>query len=194
MQQLRNLVAVATAALAVGGLASVAHAGGYVSLGIGADAQLSGDMAQHFSTQTDDSGSARIALGQRLGRFAIEVSLSGTDVESRTARANFERYSATTAGVTGKYYIPLSGRLEGFGKLGLDKTWLVGEADDPATSYSGRGYSLGGGLQYTIESILLGSASIWVDYTHQSYELRDVERPDIGGGAQLVTVGVSLGF
>jgi hypothetical protein len=154
---------------------------------------LSGEVAQQFTT--DSSGSSgRIALGQRLGRFAIEVNLYGSDLKGTGGLAGAQSYSAMTAGVNARYYFPLTGHLEAYGKAGLDKTWFVGNADKPATSYSGRGYDLGAGLQYTINGLLLGELALWVDYTHQSFTLHDDVKRDLGGGAQLLAVGISVGF
>ncbi len=186
-------LAAALALVALAGFGRAAHAGGYVSVGVGADAGLSGEVAQHFTTDTNGS-SGRVALGQRLGRFAIEVDLYGSDLQGTTALAGQQSYSSMTAGVAARYYFPLTGHLEAYGKGGLDKTWLVGNADNPATSYSGRGYDLGGGLQYTINGLLLGELALWVDYTHQSFTLHDDQKRDLGGGAQMLSIGISVGF
>lgn len=188
-----NHLAAALALVAIAGFGSAAHAGGYVSAGIGADAGLSGEVAQHFTTDQNGS-SGRVALGQRLGRFAIEVNLYGSDLQGITGLTGQQSYSSMTAGVNARYYVPLTGHLEAYGKAGLDKTWFVGNADKPATSYSGRGYDLGAGLQYTIHGLLLGELALWVDYTHQSFTLHDDVKRDLGGGAQLLSVGVSVGF
>lgn len=189
-----KLFLAALSTLAVAGLASPAHAGGYISVGIGADAGLAGDMATHFTADHDDAGSGRIAIGQRVGNIAVEASLYGAALQSTTGLGDGADYATATAGVALKYYIPLSGRLEGYGKGGLDKTWLVADGDMRASGYAGRGYNFGGGIQFTFETGLLGSAAVWLDYTHQEFELREDGMRDLDGGTRLLTLGVSLGF
>lgn len=191
---MKHLVATLAALTLAGlGLAGTAHAGGgYVSLGIG-DATLSGDLATHFET-TEDSSAGRLALGQRLGRFAFEISLYGTDMTSVTAVGARQDYSTASLGVAGKYYIPVAGNLEAYGKLGLDKTWVVGRADDPAVDYSGRGYNLGAGLEYGFSLSFLAQASIWLDYTTQRFSLHEDVKRDLEGGTQMLSLGLSIGI
>jgi outer membrane protein W len=175
-------------------LSGTAHAGGggYVSLGV-SDATLSGDLATHFETN-EDSSAGRLALGQRVGRFAFEVALYGTDMKSVTGVGAGQDYSTFSLGVAGKYYMPITGKLEGYGKLGLDKTWVAGEADNPAVSYSGRGYNLGAGLEYGFSLSFLAQASVWIDYTVQRMSLTEPVKRDLDGGTQLLSLGLSVGF
>lgn len=185
---------VALATIATLGASQYAHAGGYIAVGIGADASLSGDMAGHFTTDMDDGSSGRLAIGQRFGRLAVEAAIYGADIQSTTGLGGGASYSTVTLGVAGKYYIPVAGRLEAYGKVGLDKTYLVAGDDARASGYSGRGHNLGAGLEFGFQAGILGRAAIWLDYTHQSFELRNDGMRDLDGGAQLLTLGVSLGF
>jgi hypothetical protein len=189
-----TLSALALAGLTIVGSAGTAHAGGggYISLGI-SDATLSGDLATHFETN-EDSDAGRLALGQRIGRFAFEIALYGTDMTSITAVGARQDYSTASLGVAGKYYIPLVGNLEAFGKLGLDKTWVVGRDDLPEVGYSGRGYNLGAGVEYGFSLSFLARASIWLDYTTQRFSLHEDTKRDLDGGTQMLSAGVSLGF
>ena len=160
--------AVASAlALLLLGLASPALAGGYLSIGLGNDAEFEGDLEGRGG---EGLSHGRLAIGQRTGPFAIEASLLGTGFESVTSIGPGADYSTISLGVGGKYYISLSGPIEGYGHLGLNKTWLSGDAD---TQIEGNGVSLGAGIQYSFRFGPLGDAAVWLDYTRQSMNLAD---------------------
>ena len=173
------------------GVTSAAHAGGYVSLGIGADAEIGGDLAGYFDGEGTSNG--RLSVGQRNGPFAIEASLFGTDLNDVSGSES--DYSTLSLGVDVKYYVSLTGPIEGYGRGGLNKTWLVSDSAAPGTlDYEGRGYSLGVGLQYSFRWMPLGEAAIWLDYTHQAVTLHDPARESLEGSVQLLMVGATIGL
>lgn len=184
----RSLPALAALGLLLGS-ASAAHAG-YISAGIGAEADLGGTLDEHFSTENTSSG--RIAIGERFGAVALEASLFGTSLNGQSQLAGSGEYSTVSMGIDLKYHIPISGSFEAFVKAGLNKTWLASAADT-MSEYSGRGKELGAGVQYRLK-LPITQAAIWLDYTLQDTELRsDNDRP-LDGSVEMWTLGVSLGF
>src|SRR5690606_15763370 len=179
------------AALAVALSAPLAaHAGGgYISAGMGGGAGLDGELGTFFTTE--DSGSARLSLGQRIGPVALEASLFGAGLVGQRAYVGMDaEYDTLTAGVDLKYYIGLTGPLEIYGKAGLNKTWLM-EPDGVQHDYDGRGWDLGGGVQFTIDTPM-AMAAVWLDFTHLRTELREEGRRRLDGRMNMLTLGVSL--
>jgi hypothetical protein len=183
-----RLLAPAAALLAAFALAPApAAAGSYVGLGIGKDAPLTGDLGRTF--HTDDSRHARLMIGKRFGQLAIEGVLFGTEFSPQRGAGEFHTLSL---GVDAKYYFGLTLNLNAFLKGGLHRTWISAGPEDPLLdSYSGNGHAIGAGLEYRF-----AIASLWVDYTRQSFELQSLDRPDrpLDGGAKMLSVGISLGF
>ena len=169
-----------------------AHAGGgYVSAGVGGGAGLDGQLENTFTT--DEARSGRFSLGQRIGPVALEVSLLGAEMFGQNAYVGMrEQYTALTAGVDLKYYVGLTGPLELYGKAGLNKTWLM-EPAGSSHDYDGRGWDLGAGLQFTIDTPA-AMAAIWLDFTHLRTDLRDGESRALDGQMNMLTLGLSLGF
>jgi hypothetical protein len=173
--------------------AGAAHAGGYVAIGAGGDADLHGDLENHFTTEGASAG--RLAIGQRFGPLAVEAVLFGTDLHGASGMTGpGNDYSTMSLGVDLKYHIPLVGGLEAYGRAGLNKTWVVDGFDTTMDlGYSGRGYNLGAGLQYGFRLLPLVEAAIWADYNHQVMTLHEQGRASLEGGADMLTLGVSLG-
>ena len=166
----------ALAALVAG--ASPALAGSYVSLGIGGEPALQGDLA--VAASGESGGNGRLALGQRLGRLAVEASLSRFAVPGDDAVA---------AGIHARLAFPLGGNVAAYGRLGLERLWL---GDSPMTTVSGdaSGYVGGGGLEYRLSAPLLGSASIWAELSQDSF----TTEAGAEGGVRLWTLGASIGL
>lgn len=175
------------------GAANQASAEGYIGAGIGAGGELSGDISDHFTT-TEDSSSSRILVGERFGALAVEGSLFGSQLQGASGFSGEGDYTTISLGVDLKYYIGLVGGLEGYGKIGLNKTWLTGPDATEDWSYSGRGQELGVGLQYSF-NLPLTQVGLWVDYTAQQTDLRDSEQAQVlDGSIRMLNLGVSLGF
>jgi hypothetical protein len=173
--------------------AGEALADGYIGAGIGAGGELSGDISDHFTTD-EDSSSSRILVGERFGALAIEGSLFGSQLRGASGFSGEGDFTTISLGVDLKYYIGLVGGFEGYGKIGINKTWLSGPAATDDWSYEGRGQEIGVGLQYNI-NLPLTQVGLWLDYTAQQTDLRDSgETQDLDGSLSMLNVGVSLGF
>ncbi len=174
-----------------------AHAGGYLSLGIGSDAVLGGELNSHFDT--DDLKVTRVALGTRIGPFALEGVMSGADLRGTSNQVlgqstGGDEFSTTSLGVDVKYYVGLSGALEGYARGGISKTWLsAGSGIETNFEYTGRAYSVGGGLQYSFSLLSTIGGAIWADYNHQLMHLSDETAPNLTGTADMLTIGLSVG-
>ncbi len=170
----------------LGGVDS-AHADGYVGAGIGSGAELGGELSNFFVTD-EDSASSRILVGKRFGSLAIEASLFGSQLYG-----NAGDFATISLGLDAKYYLGIVGGLEGYGKIGLNKTWLTGPEETEEWDYKGRGQELGLGLQYNF-SLALTDIGVWLDYTIQNTELRDGENQVLDGTLEMVNLGLSVGF
>jgi hypothetical protein len=96
-------------------------------------------------------------------------------------------------GVEVKYHFGIAGGLEAYAKAGAQKTWLLANGPQGDLDYSGRGLTLGGGLQYRL-SLPVTQAAIWLDYSHQAFDLIDDTRAPISGSADMLTLGVTIGL
>jgi Outer membrane protein beta-barrel domain len=178
------------AVLLLAATATPLHAGGYVSAGMGGGAGLGGSLDQQFNA--GDHSSGRFALGQRLGPVALEASLFGAGLDGATPYVGIGGdYNTLSLGVDLKYYLGLAGPLELYGKGGLNNTWLNGAG--PQSDYDGRGWDLGGGLQFTLD-LPITMAAVWLDYTHQDLALHDGPKMPIDGSLDMLSLGVSIGL
>jgi hypothetical protein len=187
---MRTAALLSTAALVLG-FSSTAFAGGYIAVGVGSDAEIEGDLAGMFDA--DGANNGRLSIGQRSGPLAIEASIFGTDLNSAAGAGG--EYSTLSLGVDVKYYVSLTGPIEGYARGGLNKTWIgADEGGDVGVDMEGRGYSVGAGLQYSFRLMPLGEAALWLDYTHQSVRLYDQALEQFDGNVKLLTVGLSIGL
>ncbi len=158
-------------------LASPAAAGSYVSLGLGGDPALQGEL--RTAADGDAGGNGRLALGQRFGRVAVEASLS---------RFGLVDSSATAAGIHARLSFPLGGRFEAYGRLGLERLWL----GDTQMSVGGDASGLvgGAGLEFRVKAPLIGAASIWAELSQDRFETEG----GASGGVRLWTLGATIGL
>jgi hypothetical protein len=170
---------------------SAAHADGYVSLGVGSRAALSGELGSHFQSEGISAG--RLALGYRSGNLAIEAVAFGNGLGAMSSEADM---ATASLGIDLKYHLHLVLGLEGYARAGLHRTWLAqnGEAESLMTGYQGNGHVLGGGLQYELEALPVADTSLWADYSRQEFDLTNEAQQTMSGTADVITVGVSLGF
>jgi len=160
-----------------------AHAGGYVSLGISADnSQTTPDTPQA------DMTISRLAVGHRLGPWAVEARAFGNDTSTMAGET-----SSMALGVGVKLHLGLLGPMEGFVHAGVHQAWIT----DGDSEYTGYGYDYGGGLQLAFRLIPVLHGAVWVDYTRQAedeYRIADaMPGADTDGMADMLTVGVTLG-
>lgn len=170
---------------------SAAHAGGYVSLGVGAEAAMSGDLAGRF--QSDGLSAGRLALGYRGGNLAIEAVAFGNGLDDMTGSADM---TTVSLGIDLKYHLHIALGVEGYCRAGLHRTWVTrsGQADSSMSGYQGEGHVLGGGLQYAFELLPVVEAAVWADYSRQTYNLADEAQQSMLGTADVITVGLSFGL
>lgn len=181
-------------------LPAAAHAGGYLSAGVGSDASLGGQLSTRFSA--DDLTLGRLGAGYRVGSLALEGVLLGTglrDTQTMTSE-DADPLSAVSLGADIKYYFGVSGALEGYVRGGLHKTWLraaegSGAEGLDSLQYAGRGYDVGGGLQYSFRLVPTISAALWLDLHRQYMDLESQSgSAKLTGTADMLTIGVSLGL
>jgi hypothetical protein len=170
---------------------SAAHAGGYVSLGVGSGAAMSGDLASRFETEGLSAG--RLALGYRGGNLAIEAVAFGNGLGDMSSS---EDMTTVSLGLDLKYHLHIALGVEGYGRAGLHRTWVPqsGQADSLMAGYQGEGHVLGGGLQYAFELLPVVEAAVWADYSRQEYKLTNEAQQTMSGTADVITVGLSFGL
>jgi hypothetical protein len=175
-------------------MATSANAGGYVGLGLGFDAVLTGELDEHFDAEA--TGSGRLALGMRFGPVALEASAFGARFSSLapmsddSARGDFTPLSL---GVDLKYYLSLLPRVEPYARGGLNRTWMMRPELGAMATHSGRGYALGGGVQLPFRALMLVQAAIWADYTMHVTSLESPAGDVVQGSAHMLMLGVSVG-
>jgi|GEM_PF-3262016 len=175
----------------VGAAGPEASADTYVSLGVGAPARVDGSLESRVVDDRSEIGSARLALGTRVGPVAVEARLFGSDLS-----ADGLNLASASAGLGAKYFVPLGGGFEIYGGAGISRTWLVTEdSGDPMHGSSGVGIDYGGGLQFRFAPLPIGSAAIWLDFTRQELDVSSsADMPDIDGQLDMVMIGLSIGL
>jgi hypothetical protein len=174
-----------------------AHAGGYVSAGFGSDAALGGEVSHHFST--DDLPFQRLAVGRRMGPFALEATLVGAGMRGMSPfiqgqSSGSVEFSALSLGADIKYFVGVKGGLEALVHAGFDRTWLQPTSDTQSVlGYAGRGYTAGGGLQYSFRFLPVVDGAVWIDYSRHMIELEDSAAPSLSGSADMLSLGLTLG-
>ncbi len=156
-----------------------ATAGTYVSLGLGTTPTGQGDLAVTTEAADSDVPQQRVALGQSLGRVAIEASL---------ARFGIGAGDGVAAGVHARLSVPLDGNLGAYGRIGLERVWLSGL--DPTFGDSADGMAAGLGLEYKLTAPILGQAAIWGEVNQDQLTFAN----DRKGGVRMWMAGVSLGM
>jgi hypothetical protein len=160
------------------GSLSVASAESYVSLGVGGDPAVHGDMRMAARGE-GDGGNGRLAVGIGVGRLSVEGSLSRFGLGDSTA---------TAAGAHLRLRFPIQAGFGIFGRVGLERVWLGN--DLPSMSSTADGMVGGLGLEYRLSAPRLGQAGIWAEVSD--------DRLDTGGGRtggiRLWTAGLTVGL
>ena len=160
------------------GSVSAASAGSYLSLGVGGDPAVHGDMRMAASGE-GDGANGRLALGFGVSRLAIEGSLSRFALGSSTG---------TAAGAHLRLRFPVQGGFGIFARVGMERVWLG--SDLPTMDSTADGIVGGLGLEYRLSAPLLGEAGIWAEVSD--------DRLDTGGGhtggVRLWTAGLIVGL
>jgi hypothetical protein len=161
---------------------ATAHAGGYVSAGLGSGPDLGGDL-QNLSGEGHASG--RLAFGHGLGPVAVELGVTGYGVTGSMPGGGSTEGEALSASISGKLFGGLVGNLDAFLRAGLQRTWIRTEA---MHDYDGQGYVVGVGLDYG-----LPLAALWVEVDREYLDLaHDAGR--YSGTADTLMAGVRVGI
>ena len=157
-------------------------AAGYVGLGIGTAPAMNDDA----DSLTSNGRSGRLFVGSRWGQISVEAAVHKFDVLS-PGREPFDLYQGSVAG---RASFPLGNGFEAFGKLGLQRTWLV----NPNESFdkAGNGFLVGGGFEYRF-NLVLAHASVFIDYQFNKATL-DGARGELDVSSRMWTLGLALGF
>lgn len=172
--------------------ASVASAGTYLGLGIGPAAGVNGDAGAYGSGSFEGAGrSYRLLGGFRVGRLAVEGSITGQDLLfTGNNGMGFEGRELAVAGV---YSHPLGSGFEAYGKLGIHRTWLSADGGfDGMYDVSGDGLLVGGGFALRLNAVL-ASGAVFVDYTHHAADLSG-DRYAFEGGVGMWMLGFTFGI
>jgi hypothetical protein len=90
-----------------------------------------------------------------------------------------------------KLNLPIGNQFEGFGRAGVERTWL--DLDDAMYDLSGDGYLVGGGFEFRLNAIL-ADASIFVDYTIHHATLEDARSNSVGATSRIWGLGFLVGI
>jgi hypothetical protein len=160
----------------------VASAGWYAGLGIGTGPEIGSDVGDF----EDGGRSGKALVGSRWGNFAVEGALAGYDVIGPSNNV----YDTWHASIAGKLNLPIGDGFEGFGRVGIQRTWLSPESSD--YDVSGTGYLVGAGIEYRL-NLAATAASIWIDYQYSSADLEGM-RDNFEYSARMWTLGATIGF
>jgi hypothetical protein len=161
--------------------APAAHAGTYVSAGVGNGAWTDGSL-NYFSTDGQHSG--RAMIGQRFPFVSIE---GGLNYFGLSAKGPWSAYS-TVADV--KLDLPLIPLLSVYLKGGLEHTWIL-PGQGQGNTISGNGWLGAIGAEYKLDAIAANS-SVWIDYSRHDDSLDFNQH--VVGTANMVTIGFSVGI
>jgi hypothetical protein len=149
---MKTALLVATGCLAI---SSTASAGGYLGLALGTEPGTNDQFVQDVAAPVGRS--LRGLGGVRFGNVSLEAALNGFTVLTKHVG---EQTMYQVSGAL-KLSLPLGNNFEGFGRVGLERTWL--NLQDDGANLAGNGFVVGGGFEYRLNGIL-GNASIFVDY------------------------------
>lgn len=171
------------AALAILSISSTASAGVYAGLGVGTAPVVNGS----FDEMADPSGpSTRGMLGFRIWNVSVEGAVNGFGVNTPSA-GDHTAYQASAAL---KLNVPVAGPLEGFGRGGIERTWL--SMGNDREDLSGNGFLAGVGFELRLNAIL-ASMSLFADYTLHHATLESmVDKVD--ATSHIFAVGVTVGM
>jgi hypothetical protein len=175
----RTLVATGLLALST----TTASAGVFVGLSVGTEPAISADVEE---LATPSGRSLRGLGGFRFRNASIEGAVNGFGVI--TGRGEQTMYQASAAF---RLNLPIGNEFEGFGRAGLERTWL--NVGDERYDLIGNGFLIGGGFEYRLNA-LLANASVFVDYTIHRATLEDARANEVGATSRIWAVGFAIGL
>lgn len=136
-------------------ISSTASAGGYLGLALGTEPGINDQFVTDVAAPVGRS--LRGLGGVRFGNLSLEGGLNGfTVLTKHVGEQTMYQVSGSV-----KLSLPLGDNFEGFGRVGLERTWL--NLQDDGANLAGNGFLVGGGFEYRLSGVL-GNASIFVDY------------------------------
>jgi Outer membrane protein beta-barrel domain len=180
---MKSALLLAAGLLAISAISTTAAAGGYLGLGLGTQPGVNDEM----DTKAAPVGrSLRGIGGLRFGKFSIEGALNGFGV----IVPNFGDKNVYQLSVAGKLNLPLGNNFEGFGRAGVERTWLG--LDDERYDFAGNGFLVGAGFEYRLNA-LISNASIFVDYTIHHASLENT-RSTVDETSRIWGLGFTIGI
>lgn len=162
-------------------ISTTASAGGYLGLGLGTQPGVNVDMA---AKAAPEGRSLRGLGGVRFGNFSIEGALNGFGV----LVPNFGDQKVYQLSAAAKLNLPLGNSFEGFGRAGLERTWL--DLGDERYNYAGNGFLVGGGVEYHLG---ISNAALFVDYTIHHASLENM-RGKLDETSRIWSLGFTVGI
>jgi hypothetical protein len=176
------LVATALATGVLMGFSPTASAGGYLGLALGTEPAMTGDLAE---IATPLGRSLRGLAGLKFGNLSVEGALNGFTTDFDGTERNMYQLSAAL-----KLSLPMGNGFEGFGRAGIERTWL--NIDDERYDLSGNGFLIGGGFEYRLNA-LVSNASLFVDYSIHRVTLKDT-RGQLDATSRIWGLGFTIGI
>jgi hypothetical protein len=166
-----------------------AHAGPYVSAGVGAGPALGGDFSGTLSADGHSAG--RVGIGHRLGPASLEAAISGFGVTATAPTGESVDGTALSGQISAKLGVPIVLGIALYGRGGLERTWMgpTANADDRLI---GDGTVLGAGLEYNLD-LVLTSAGVWVEADREWITVEG-QGMSFDGTADMVLAGVRVGI
>ena len=160
-----------------------ASAGVYLGLGFGTRPSVNSAME---NVGAPSGSSVRGLVGLRLANVSLEGAVNGFNVAPQPGG----KETVYQASAALKLSIPIAGPLEGFGRAGLERTWL--NLDDDRHDLSGNGFLAAGGLELRLNAVI-ASMSVFVDYTVHHVNLESA-LDKVDSTSQVLGLGVSVGI
>jgi hypothetical protein len=152
---------------------AAAHAGGYVTAGIGGTPDLRGELA----ILAADGRNLRVGLGRTFGPASIEAGLSSFGLDDGRA---------VSGAVSVRLQAQLLGALGLYARGGVERTWVRSDRMD----LSGDGYLLGVGLDFAPAML---PAAIWVEVGRETTSLSGAGA-SYDGAIHTAMIGVRVGI
>jgi Outer membrane protein beta-barrel domain len=124
--------------------------------------------------------------GMRFGNLSVEGALNGFSVDTGRGAQTLYQLSAGA-----RFNLPIGNDFEGFGRAGLERTWL--NVGDPRYDLGGNGFLVGAGIEYRLSAVL-ANASLFVDYTIHHASLEDSRSNKLDETSRIWGLGFLIGF
>lgn len=162
---------------------TTAWAGGYLGLALGTQPGINDAMQ---SEARPLGRSLRGIVGARFGNVSIEGAGNGFNVLTQN---HGEQTVYQVSGAL-KLSLPLGNNFEGFGRVGLERTWLSEGVD--RYDLTGNGFVIGAGFEYRLDAVL-SRAALFVDYNVHHATLEDT-RHKVDETTRIWSLGFTVGI